>query len=101
MPARRSLSAADRDFCTCVTQAALANPFGDDFAAIYRVIADAEDRRGAEQAKTIASGVAARMEKFERAGLADIRNFSGRDREMLRQFFVLDVYYRWREPLDG
>ena len=41
-----------------MTQAALANPFGEDFAAIYRVIAGAAGQRGTEQAKTIAKLVA-------------------------------------------
>src|SRR5262245_35676590 len=95
MLARRTLSAADRDYCMKVTRAALANPFGDDFAAIYRVIQSAAESRDDVQGKTIAAAVSARADKLERAGMADIRMFSGGDREMLRQFFLLDVYYRW------
>jgi len=81
----RVLSSADSDFCRRAALAAFSNPFSEEFQAAFR---------------TIESECAVRVGALEKRGLAELRRYSGDERETMRMVLLFEAYQRFRAALD-
>lgn len=79
------LSPDESNFCRRAALAAFSNPFGEAFQAAFMAI-EAE--------------CAVRVGVLEKRGLAELRNYSGEERETMRIVLLFEAYQRFRAPLD-
>ncbi len=100
MPAKTAISTADREFFQWVAGAAFANPFSDRRLELDRKIAG-QFRNEDERAEFLRRSVSDRITKLQSQGLADLRRFSGEDRELMRDVFLFEVYHHFFESLDA
>jgi len=81
----RALPASDADFCRRAARAAFSNPFGEEFKTAY---------------ESIEAECSARVGALEARGLAELRPYSGEEREMMRTVLIFEAYQRFRAALD-
>jgi len=95
------LSGRDRDFLRLLAEAAATNPFSDVYHELQLKIAGCDDSIPAEERyKKIVSSVSEQVRSMEEAGEADLRHYSGEDRELVRYALMFDIYHRFIPPLD-
>ena len=101
MKKKGTLSSDDREFFGVVARAAFCNPFSSERdeldCRIARCPADTPREqwidRGIER-------VRGRVRRLESRGAADLRLYSGEDRERLLYGFLFDIYYRISDRFD-
>lgn len=84
-PKNQGPTAAESEFCRRVALVVFSNPFGEDFQAALAAVE-------AECAERVAS--------LDRRGLADLRRYSGEERETMRMVLLFETYQRFRVALD-
>lgn len=97
----KSLSDADRNFLQFLAEAASTNPFSDAYIDLTLKIAGCDASvPPVEQLKLILARVSQQVQKLEGAGRANVRQFDGPDRELLRHAFLFDIYHRFMAAYD-
>ncbi len=91
---------ADKDFCRAVATAAFTNPFSTSFRELTESIVGHELSPALRQ-EAFARAIVARADKFTEAGCGDLTSFTGADREIMRRFFLYEVYQRFYQELDA
>src|SRR5687768_13207296 len=81
----RVLTRGDSDFFRRAAPAAFSNPFGDEFRTTF---------------KAIESECSARVGALEQRGMAELRHYSGEERETMRMVVLFEAYQRFRAALD-
>ncbi len=81
----RVFPANDSDFCRRAALAAFSNPFGEEFQSAY---------------KSIESECSTRVGVLEERGMAELRQYSGEERETMRMVLLFEAYQRFRAALD-
>ena len=95
------LSASDRSFFQTVNAAVLANPFSAQRNAIDRDISGLLNVKPTDAIITAAiRNVAARIAGLESRGRADLRDYNGDDRRVLKGAFLYDVFHRYITEFD-
>jgi DNA-binding NtrC family response regulator len=101
MPAKKQLSAQEREFFALVNQAVFANPFGDERVEIDLKIAGlfpgVPERERID--KAIAK-IAMTMERFEKEGRDNINHYSGKDRRLIENSFLYDFFNQFIDHFD-
>jgi DNA-binding NtrC family response regulator len=99
---KRSLTGSERYFFAMVAQAAFLNPFGGERLALDRRIAGLpEGVGGGKEAVDRAVGrVLSEVERLEREGRADLRLFSGEERQILHTTLLFDAFHRFAAHFD-
>ena len=101
MPAKKRLSAQEREFFELVNQAVFANPFGDERVEIDLKIAGlfpgVPERERID--KAIAK-IAMTMERFEKEGRDNITHYSGKDRRLIENSFLYDFFNQFIDSFD-
>jgi DNA-binding NtrC family response regulator len=95
------LSSSDRDFYARVSEAAFANPFGEERERIDRSLARAP--KGADWAEVIERLlvlVRARLQRRE-ASVSERRRLPEPDRLLIEQAILFDLFHRYRDPFDA
>ena len=95
------LSSSDRDFYARVSEAAFANPFGEERERIDRSLARAP--KGADWAEVIERLlvlVRARLQRRE-ASASERRRLPESDRLLVEQAILFDLFHRYRDPFDA
>ena len=100
MPAKTVILPTDREFFQWVAGAAFANPFSEQRLELDRKIAG-QFRNEDERAEFLRCSVSDRITKLEAQGLADLRRFSGEERELMRDVFLFEVYHHFYQVLDA
>ena len=104
MTTRRTLSSADREFFSLVSQAVFANPFSDErdrlFAEIAHFPGEGSDDEWRQQ---VGATVSRRLESLAANGarVCHIGDFGERDREVLEIACLFDTYHRYLAQLDA
>jgi DNA-binding NtrC family response regulator len=101
--AKHTLRADEREYFSLVAQAVFTNPFSDERAEIDARLTGGRSGEGLpyeERSQRVAAAVVARMQELERAGRADIRQYSGEDHEILSYAFLFDIYHRFKGAFD-
>jgi DNA-binding NtrC family response regulator len=81
----RALPATEQEFCRQTALAAFSNPFSNEFHTAFAAIE---------------SDCATRVEALEKRGLAELRKYSGAERETMRVVLLFEAYQRFRGALD-
>ncbi len=101
MAKREQLSPEEREFFDGVARAAFSNPFGDERLDLDRRIAGVSARTPKGQVLQRAMArVQQRVAGLEEAGRADLRLYSGEDRQVLRSGLLFDVFHRFTHEFD-
>ena len=101
MAATKALSDDDRKFFQLAAEAASTNPFGDAYIDLTLKIAGCDASvPPVERLKLILARVSQQLQKLEGAGRANVRQFDGPDRELLRHAFLFDIYHRFMPAFD-
>jgi transcriptional regulator with AAA-type ATPase domain len=100
MPANATILSADLEFFQWVAGAAFANPFSEQRLDLDRKIAG-QFRNEDERTRFLRRSVSERVAKLEVQGLADLRRFSGEERELMQNVFLFEVYHHFYELLDA
>lgn len=95
-----TLQASDREFWHWVAHAAFANPFSELRYELDWKITGRRFKDGAGRGEFMERAVTPRVEKLAGAGRADLRLYSGEDRELMRNVFLFEVYHRFHRRLD-
>jgi len=96
----------NNEFFRAVAEAAFANPFGDERGDLNARIAG--QRPGHHPADRYCGLIDAAIDRvaeavrgLETAGGADVRLYSGTDREVMRTVFMFDVFHRYIDEFDA
>src|SRR5580704_5754722 len=93
------LSSADRDFFARVSEAAFANPFGEERERIDRSLARApRDAGWAEVIERLLVLVRARLREVTSS---EKRRFPESDRVLVEQAVLFDLFHRYRDAFDA
>jgi DNA-binding NtrC family response regulator len=96
------LSAAQREFLRLVQQAALANPFSDERAAIEtRIAGHFPGVARTERAERTLTEVRRRLVEVAPIRQAGLRAVTGDDRALVMTALLFDFFYRFRERFDA
>jgi transcriptional regulator with AAA-type ATPase domain len=96
----KTLSEADREFFTLMSQAASCNPFSDEYVELIGKLAGEKTVPPQEQLKLLVERVTDRVHKLEVAGGTDVRQYTEGDRAMLTNALLFDVYHRLISRMD-
>lgn len=101
MTETQRLNPAQRDFFIRVDKAVLANPFSDERNAADLEIAGflLHSRKGSPIDRAVAE-VRNQVLSLEQAGVANLKLYSGQDREILRSAFLFDAFHRYLDQWD-
>ncbi len=101
MAKKEQLSAAEREFFGRVARAAFSNPFGAERLHLDREIAGVGSRIAQpELIRRTMARVREAVATLEEQGRADLRRFSGEDREVLRTALLFEVFHRHAAEFD-
>ena len=100
MPAKSTVPTADREFFRWVASAAFANPFSEQRLELDRKITGGTFKNQAERGEFLKHSVSDRVARLAAQGQADLRIYSGDDRELMRLVFLFEVYHQIFEQLD-
>lgn len=103
MAAHLRIEPADREFFEIVAQTAFCNPFSErrrelDAAILGHPLESAVPEAYLEE---VTRAVLARVGKLEAAGRADLRRYSGADRELLQMVVLFGEYHRLCHEFDA
>lgn len=96
----KTLSDADREFFTLMSQAASCNPFSDEYTEMIGKLAGGMGRPRQEQLQLLVERVMERVQKLEVAGGTDVRQYAETDRAMLTGALLFDAYHRLISQMD-
>src|SRR5262249_35013106 len=100
MASKAMVSLADREFLQWVSSAAFANPFSEQRYELDRKITGTSFRNETERGRFLQRSVSERIQKLAALGKADVRLYSGADRELMRNVLLFEVYHQFCERLD-
>lgn len=93
------LSAPDRDFLSLLSEAAFANPFGEDRTRIDRTLAGAPKRE--EEPAVLARLLSRVRERIAGLPDADVRRYAGAERALVEQAILFDAFHRVAGDFDA
>src|SRR6266404_2805950 len=94
-----SMAAADRDFWRMISEATFANPFSDKRYELDLKIAGYFEGE-LQRAELLKKAVCDRVQVLENQGRANLRHYSGADREAMRNGFLFEVFHRFYGDFD-
>jgi DNA-binding NtrC family response regulator len=99
--AKLQLTRPERKFLSRVSRAVFANPFSDErFAADSEIIDIDPSASYEERTKKIIHVVIDRIDSLTKEGKDDIRKFSGKDRSLIENGFLFNIYLRFYPYFD-
>lgn len=100
MPAKIVIPPADREFFQWVADAAFANPFSERRLELDRKITGGTFRNETERGEFLKRAVSDRVRKLSSQSRADLRAYSGEDRQLMRNVFLFEMYHQCFARLD-
>lgn len=96
-----TLTVPQRDFLRRVASAAFANPFGDARVEADRALLGTGRGEAEQERQTLmVERVARQVDELEKQGRADIRLYTGEDRELLLTALLFDAFHRFTPQFD-
>ena len=97
----KRLPAASREFLHLVSQASFINPFSDEFAVQQRRIANCDASvTEEEQVRLMVAGWNDQFHTLTAAGVTNLKQVAGEDRELLQYAFLYEIYHRFLVSFD-
>jgi DNA-binding NtrC family response regulator len=99
MAATEKLSPADRELCALVARAAYCNPFSEERLELDAQIAGCSlETLRPRRVELVVARVVEVAYRIESQGAANLQLYSGDDRDVMRGFFLFEIYHRfWRQ----
>src|SRR6266850_5773482 len=95
------IESADREFFELIAGIAFCNPFSEERAALdAKIVAHAVDVFSERHPEDLTKAISARIGKLERKGLADVRKYGARDRELMQTVFLFECFHRFCDDFD-
>ncbi|MBE0543499.1 MAG: sigma 54-interacting transcriptional regulator [Verrucomicrobia bacterium] len=95
------LSFADREFLKVVAETAFCNPFSEQRPELDAKIVGRPVEPGSEDhLEEMTRAVSARLQAVEDRGHADLRRYSGADRELMRTVFLFEIFHQFCQSFD-
>jgi DNA-binding NtrC family response regulator len=95
------LNAVERSFFTLVRKAVSANPFSEKRQALDLQIIGGYDRRPSERdVDKVAHEVGDRIQNLVKQKRADVRMYTGKDRNLVKSAFLFDVFHQYIPQFD-
>ncbi|HYG35355.1 MAG TPA: sigma 54-interacting transcriptional regulator, partial [Clostridia bacterium] len=102
MSAFQRIDAADREFFEVVAQTAFCNPFSERRAELdAAIIGHPVDSLPDTHLEEVTGAVLGRIAKLEAEGKADLRRYSGKDRELMQTVVLFGVFHRFCRQFDA
>lgn len=101
MASPAKIQVADREFFATIAQTAFCNPFSEQRLALdARIIGHPVGPLPEAHLDEMNQIISARVKKLEAQGLADIRRYSGKDRELMQTVFLFEAFHRCCRDFD-
>ncbi len=95
------LTPEEREFCSLVTQTSTVNQFSEERFILDRKIAQVPDSYSkSETFAKLLERLTHFIAQMEKEGRADIRKFSGKDREILQVTFLFEIFHQFMDDFD-
>ena len=92
---------ADRDFFAVVSQTAFCNPFSEERVALdAKIVGHPVDVFSETHLDEMTQVICGRVQKLEADGLADVRRYSGADRELMQTVFLFELFHVFCRAMD-
>src|SRR5690349_246911 len=102
MAAKAHIAPADRQFFEVVAQTAFCNPFSERRSELDATIVGHPVEPFSEgHLEELTRAVSARVQKLEAQGLADVRRYSGQDRDLIRTVFLFELFHQVCRQFDA
>jgi transcriptional regulator with AAA-type ATPase domain len=101
MAARAQIDSADREFFAVVAQTAFCNPFSEQRTELdARILGHPVGSYSDAHLDEVTQVISSRVQKLEAKGVADLRKYSGADRELMQTVFLFEVFHVFCRALD-
>jgi hypothetical protein len=101
MATRARVELANREFFEVVARTAFCNPFSDQRTELdSRIIGHPLEPFSEVHLDEMTRVISRRVEQLEAQGLADIRKYSGADRELMQTFFLFELFHAYCRAID-
>lgn len=101
MPSTLRIADVDREFCLSVAEAVFSNPFNEGRDSLNeRITGRSMGTSSDEVVEAINAAVQERMAEWAPRGGADLRRYSGEDREIMRVVLLFETYHRFYHQFD-
>jgi len=91
---------SDREFFEIVFQIAFCNPFSEHRLELDAKILGHPVGPAEEHLDEFSAVISARLKKLEARGQADVRQYSGADRDLMQTVFLFEIYHRCCRDFD-
>src|SRR5467141_3110745 len=100
MPTKQ-LPATSREFLQIVSQASFINPFSDEYVVQQQRIANCDASvTDEEQIKLMVARWNDHLHTLTTAGVTNLKQVAGEDRELLQYAFLYEIYHRFLASFD-
>ena len=101
METQVSVGAADREFFAVVAQTAFCNPFSEQRNELdARIVGHPTEAFSEAHLDEMTEVISGRVQHLEAQGLADLRKYSGADRELMQTVFLFELFHAFCRPID-
>jgi DNA-binding NtrC family response regulator len=101
MAAEVRIESSDREFFEVVFQIAFCNPFSEHRLELdAKILGHPVGRSPEEHLDELSSAISARVQKLEAQDRADVRRYSGTDRNLMQTVFLFDTYHQFCRNFD-
>ena len=101
MAGRATVEALDREFFGVIAQTAFCNPFSEQRSELdARIVGHPADPFSEAHLEDVTQAVSGRVRKLEVEGLADVRKYSGADRELMQTVFLFELFHQYCRAID-
>lgn len=101
MASKITLSASNREFFQLVRDAAFSNPFSTERSALDKKIFGIQTPGDSGLRQRAVSRVISRVARLHEERKADIRLYTGKDRELIRSTLLFEAYHRFNTDFDN
>lgn len=101
MASNARIEPEDREFFELIFQSAFANPFSDQRVEVdTRIVGRPVDPLAEDHPATLIGPLSPRVQKLDSQGLADVRRYTGRDRELMQTVLLFEIYHQCCRDFD-
>ena len=101
MASHQKLEPADREFLEVVAQTAFCNPFTDQRAQLdAKILGHPVNVFSESHVDELTQVISARVREFDRKGVADVRRYPARDRELMQTVILFELFHRFHHDFD-
>src|SRR5437588_3000610 len=95
------ISVADREFFETVAQTAFCNPFSERRTELdAKIVGHPIEPFSEAHIDEMTAVISARVQKLATEGLADVRRYSGRDRDLMQTVFLFELFHQFHRDFD-